>query len=216
MLPRPLINIDSTQHLNQVLIIHRLDVAALVIQGAQIIRNIPPIEFPRLEPIPQKCKPIRIPIVNLKILIPWRLQELQEMQAAARVYDHLSVLPPLLKPAPTRARPRRPLQEQIRVGAELAAEVQPRGVGLDILDLGLLDGVEHVARPALDQRHEAAVAERAVRPAEAEVVGEARHADGQVRRHAVVGAPEVAEVDAVAADEGEAWDPGGVEARGAD
>lgn len=58
--------------------------------------------------------------------------------------------------------------------------------------------------------------QRAVRPAEAEVVGEPRGPDTEVGRHAVLGAPEVAKVDAVAPDEGKAWDPGGVEAGGAE
>ena len=138
------------------------------------------------------------------------------MQPRPRINRHLPIRRPILKPAPTRTRPRRPLQKQIRMLAKLTRHPLARRQRLDPLDLRLRHHVEHVLRPALDQRHEAAVPERPIRSAEAEVVGEARDRDAQVRGDAVGPAPLVAQVDAVRADEREAWLPRCVEARGAD
>lgn len=138
-----------------------------------------------------------------------RTHEMEERQPRPGIYHRLPVRLALLEPAPTRTRPRRALQEQIRVPPELTTQVHARRERLDILDLRLADDVEHVARPLLDEGHEAAVAERAVGPAEGEVVGEGGHGDGEVGDD-VARRPEVAEVDAGAVEEGEARDPGRV------
>lgn len=128
---------------------------------------------------------------------------MEETQPRSGIDDRLPVGLSLFEPAPARRRPRRALQEQIGVLAELLAEVEPWGEGLDVLDLGFRDDVEHVLGPLLDEGHEGAVAEGAVGPAEGEVVGEGRDGDGEVGDD-VAGAPEVAEVGALAVDEGEA------------
>lgn len=59
------------------------------------------------------------------------------------------------------------------------------------------------------------MAQRTVGSTKGKVVGEVGHGDAEVGRHALFAAPEVPEVGAVG-DEGEAWQPGGVEACGAD
>jgi len=61
-----------------------------------------------------------------------------------------------------------------------------------------------------------AMTQRPVRTAEGEMVLEAGHADREVGCHAVLAAPELAEVGAVLAEEREAWNPGGVVANGSD
>lgn len=90
--------------------------------------------------------------------------------------------------------------------AELLAQVQAGGEGLDVLDLRLGDDVEHVFRPLLDEGHEGTVAEGTVGTAEGEVVREGGDRDGEVGYY-VSWAPELAEVDALAVNEGEARNP---------
>jgi hypothetical protein len=218
-LPTPdliaLIQRKSTQHIQQPPIVIRLHIPPPSIQTPQIIRNIPAIALPHLKPIPQKRKHIPIPIHNLIILIPRALQHLQEMQPTARPNRRLAIRPALLEPAATRARPRGALQEQISVLAEQPRRFHPRRQRLDVFDLALCNRSKHVARPLLDERHEGAVSERPVRSAERECVGEARDSHAEVRCHAVLAAPERAQVGAVR-DEGEAGEPGGVEAGCAD
>jgi len=140
---------------------------------------------------------------------------MHERQPRSRIHNRLPICPTLLEPTTARTCPGRALQEQIRVPTELVREVEAWSVGFDVLDLGFGDGVEHVFGPLFDQRHEAAVAEGAIGAAEGEVVGEGRDADGEVGGD-IVWSPEVFEVDSLAVDEGEAWDPGGVEASRAD
>jgi len=98
---------------------------------------------------------------------------------------------------------------------KLLCYIEPRAQRLDVLDLHLFNGGEDVPRPLLDQRHEAAVAQRAVRAAVGEVVWERGHADAQVGDDVVAAAPHGAQVGPVR-DEGEARHPGCVEAGGAD
>lgn len=108
-----------TQHIQQRLIIIWLHIPPLLIQSSQIIRNIPAIKLPHLKPIPHKRKHILPPILDLIIFIPRRLHHLQKMQSTARPNSSLAVRPPLLEPTSTRRGPRRALQEEIRVLAEL-------------------------------------------------------------------------------------------------
>ena len=98
---------------------------------------------------------------------------------------------------------------------KLLCYIEPRAQRLDVLDLHLFNGGEDVPRPLLDQRHEAAVAQRAVRAAVGEVVWERGHADAEVGDDIVVAAPHGAQVGPVR-DEGEARHPRCVEAGGAD
>lgn len=99
--------------------------------------------------------------------------------------------------------------------AELLSGAQLGGDGFDPLDLAFGDDVEDVARPLLDEGHEASVAQRAVGTAEGEGVGKRGDPDAEVGRHARSGVPELVE-GLVVGDEGEAGEPGGVEACCAD
>lgn len=125
----------ASQFINQSFVIVRLFVLTFFHQ-AQIIRDIPPIKLPSREPISQERKSIhRVPIPDIKILIPRRLHEIKEMQPRPRIYGCLTIRPPLLEPRPTRTGPRGPLQEQIRVLAKLPADVQAGRDRLDPFDL---------------------------------------------------------------------------------
>lgn len=95
--------------------------------------------------------------------------------------------------------------------AEVEGGLHFRGEGFDVFELAFRYRGEHVARPLLDEREEGAVSEWAVGPAETECVREGGHADAEVRGYPVGRAPEVAQVSTVR-DEGEAREPGGVEA----
>lgn len=99
--------------------------------------------------------------------------------------------------------------------SKLFAGVHARRYRLDALDLSLGDNGMHVLCPTLDEGHERSVAEGSIGSAEGEVIRECGDRDGEVGCHAVCAAPELAEVGAVG-DEGEAREPGGVEAGGAD
>jgi hypothetical protein len=46
-----LVQSKSTQNINQPLVIHRLHILPVLVQIPQIIRDIPPIKLPNLEPI---------------------------------------------------------------------------------------------------------------------------------------------------------------------
>ena len=104
-----LIQRESAQHIQQPLIVIRLHISPFIIQTPKIICNIPTIKLPRLKPIPQKRKSILTIIHNLVILIPRHLHDLQEMQSTPRPNRRLPIRLPLLEPAATRTRPRRPL-----------------------------------------------------------------------------------------------------------
>ena len=79
------------------------------------------------------------------------------MQSTSRPNRRLAIRPALLEPAPTRTRPRRALQKQIRMLAELSCDIHLRRQRLDVFDLNLSDALEDVARPLLDERHEGPV-----------------------------------------------------------
>jgi len=205
----------------QLLPINRLHIPPLRIQTAQIPRNIPPIKLPHIKPIPHKRKPVLIPPLKLIILISRPLQQMQEMQPRAGIQHGLpaflaAAVAALLEPAAARGGPGSALEEEVGVLAKIGGGAGGGREGFDVFGLQFGDDVEHVGGPDFDEGHEGSVAEGAVGAAEGEVVGEARDAETEVGGEVVGAGPEVAQVDAGAVDDGEAWDPGCVEACGAD
>lgn len=88
---------------------------------------------------------------------------MQEMQARPGVNDRLAALlgapvGALLEPTPAGRSPRRALEEQVGVLAEILRGAAEGRQGFEVLDLCLRYHVEHVRRPVLDQGHEGAVA----------------------------------------------------------
>ena len=70
----------SSQLIDQLITICRLHIPTLVVQIAQIMRNVLPIKLPHVEAIAQESKSILIPVLNLIILVPRPFQQMQEMQ----------------------------------------------------------------------------------------------------------------------------------------
>jgi hypothetical protein len=85
----------------------------------------------------------------------------------------------------------------------------------DVFDLAFGNDLEYVACPLLDEGHKGAVTEGAVRTAERKGIRECGDPHAEVGCHPVIGAPEIAKVGFVG-DEGEAGEPGCVEACSAD
>ena len=123
---RSLIQCPTRQLIDQILVILGLQIPPFLIQRPQVVRDIPSVELSHLKPVTHECKPIRIPVFNLKIFVSRCSHHLQEMEAAARPDRSLTVCLALLEPAPTRGGPGGALEEQVRVLAELQGNVHPR------------------------------------------------------------------------------------------
>lgn len=145
-----LIQRKTPQHIHQLNVIVRLNIPSLLVKTAQVICDIPSIEFPRLESISQERKHVLVTVNDFVVLVSRALQHLQEVQSTPRPNSSLSICLPLLEPAATRAGPRRALQEEISMLTELNRGAHLRSQRFDVFKLALPDGIEDVARPLLD------------------------------------------------------------------
>jgi len=128
---------------------------------------------------------------------------MQKMQPTPGPNRRLTHLLALFKPTPTPTRPRGTLQEQIRMPTKLSRDILFRRERFEIFNLRFANHIKHVCRPAFNQRHKTAMAERAVGSAEGEVVGEMGNGDGEVGGYTSFGRPDVAEVLAMFSAKGE-------------
>ena len=124
------------------------------------------------EPIPQKPKRIPTQVLDLIILVPRLLQQVEIHESRAREDRQGSVHSPLLEPGTAARGPGRASQVQVGVLDEGFRDGAPRRQRFDVLGLHSADEGEEVLRQLFDDGEEGAVAEGAVGAGYGPVVGD--------------------------------------------